>query len=263
MPTLESMAPNERLHDPVHVRWPGMLELKAYCTAASITTDLVEGVVEIVERALGEPITHAVRDTFPQPIQQDIAAEAQRAWRSTRRSLRLSNRLSSPNHVEITLDRRSRATAEPRKPAEYGHVCVKLRQAAPAFGTLADALPDIVALTKAHFARVDSCGSWEAQAAGAPWIFAFRFDETWLIKERLGWANFWSDDICHALGFPARFADALTPPCWRRCGDRGYLIRLSDAPFTFAEAEHAQRYLATTALMPTLPSARIEGTASA
>lgn len=263
MPMLEAAAPSERLHDPVHVRWPGMLELKAYCAAATITTDLVEHVVQVVERVLDEPITHAIRDTFPQPIRHGFAAEAQRAWRSTRRTLRLSNRISSSNHVEITLDRRLRTTAEPRKPAEYGHVSVKVRQTAPVLGTLADALPDIVASTKAHFARIDSRGSWEAQAAGVPWMFAFRFDETWLIKERLGWANFWSDDICQALGFPARFAAALSEPCWRRCDERGYLIRLSEAPFNFAQAEHAERYLALTALMPMPLSARIDGTTAA
>ena len=106
-------------HRPVLLAVPGRVQVQSYGPADVATPELVERIVGWIEAAAGTRLTHSIRSTFPALLRHTIADEARAVWASApRRRLRLSNRLSDPEHVELGVHVAQRRG--PDGPVPYG-----------------------------------------------------------------------------------------------------------------------------------------------
>jgi len=227
----------EAIHNPVHVRFPNMIELMCYCPAELVTPDYVTEMVRVLEGVIEEPIDHVARNVFPQPIKRSIQYETELAWKAGR-SPGLCNKLTSKNHIQIHA-RRAPRLASPGVRKHYGHVQVLLRETAPACQRLSAALEDVVTISKAIHARVDSPAWWTSRPPGQRnSLRVLRIADDWKIAERLGWRNYWPKIAYEGLephvthGFGGSFQESA----------HGAFITLSAQPFDFSRPEHVHAH---------------------
>jgi hypothetical protein len=109
---------------------PRMAQLVGYCPSSTMTSALMERLVLETAEAIGEPIMHTIRKTFPQPLDRSIADEVELGWKAPKRPLMLCNQLSRPNHVLITANRFPRPKGG-AYPADFGVFSIGISSAAP------------------------------------------------------------------------------------------------------------------------------------
>ena len=236
--------------------WPDAAELCGYCDAPDMTPELVEALVRLTEEIIGEPLGHTVRKLFPQALDRSIRDEVVLAWEgrkggpSRKGGLRLSNKLSSANHVQISAMRFPRPKGG-AYPADWGQFSVRVRSSAPAALQVLTSLGRYAELAQTFFARADSPQWWDslAQARAAhPKALAlgrlrFASQRGWAISERLGWINCWGSRAAAELGLQQQDAAA----CAERVectADGGRLLWLTAAPFDFGDEGHRSRHAA-------------------
>lgn len=248
----DSMGPMEsRVFPMTFVRWPDAIELRGYCTSAKMTPALVESIVRATEDAIGEPIRHSTRNTFPKPLELAIQDEVALAWQAPRRVLKLSNTLSRANHVSISASRFPRPIGG-AYPADWAQFTICIRAGAPHALNVLEGIRDYAGLGNAFFARADSPAwwdSWDRAKDRLPAIEQTRLripsDEGWAISERLGWINWFGPRAVDALGLTGSAAE-LGVEKIEDSADGARLLWLTKAPFDFDDESHCRRYLALT-----------------
>jgi hypothetical protein len=259
----DSMGPMESRVFPVTlVRWPDAIESRGYCTSAKMTPILVERIVRATEDAIGEPIRHSTRNTFPKPLELAIQDEVALAWQAPSRVLKLSNTLSRANHLSISASRFPRPIGG-AYPADWAQFTIRIRAGAPDALKVLEGIRDYAGIAGAFFARADSPAWWDSRDRAKdrlPAVEQARLripsEEGWAISERLGWINYFGPRAVDELGFTGSAAE-LGVEKIEDTADGGRLLWLSKAPFDFDDEAHRHRYLA---LMDRLEPHRHAGT---
>jgi hypothetical protein len=229
------------------VIWPGSIEVCGYCTAAQMTPEVVEGIVLETEKAIGEPITHTCRKTFPEPRKISVQEEVILAWKSRKRLLQLSTKLSRPNLVTIGANRHPRPKGA-AYPADWGEFRILIRREAPDALQVITRLQEYSRISGAFFARADSPDWWESyRRSRAPGDVAampslrIASEPGWALGSSLGWINYFGARAARELGLDeaARTAGAHKVEV---TADGGRLLWITEEPFDFCDEAHRQRY---------------------
>lgn len=222
----------------VLIRWPDAIELCGYTEARHMTPALVESILVETEEAIGEPIRHTARGLFPKPLALSVQEEVELAWKAPKRSLDLCNKLSRPNHVNISADRLH----------HWASFRIRVQRNAPAALNVLTRVEKYASLSSAFFVRADSPGWWDSRAADAEKNQALAIaqlriasDAGWSIAERLGWVNYFGSRASSDLGLndggSSCGAEANEPS-----GNGGRILWLTKAPFTFQDESHIKNY---------------------
>jgi hypothetical protein len=229
------------------VSWPGSMEICGYCTAAQMTPEVVEGVVIATEKAIGEPVTHTWRKTFPQPRKLSIQEEVVLAWKSQKRGLVLVTKLSRPNHVMITADRHAGPKGA-AYPADWGEFRILIRREAPNALQVIARLQEYVQISGAFFARAESPGWWDSRnrfksSGGEVAMPSIRIasEPGWALGLSLGWINYFGARAARELGLDeaARTAGVHKVEV---TADGGRLLWITAKPLNFCDEDHRLRY---------------------
>ncbi|MBS0457636.1 MAG: hypothetical protein JSS44_09940 [Proteobacteria bacterium] len=230
------------------VHWPDTVELCGYCHAQMMTPELVERFVQEVESIIKEPLRHAVRDIFPEPLEGSLRKELERGWNSPKRLATLCNAATRRNHIRIATGRFVGPFAD-NHAADWARFSLRVAADAPVAPQLAGLLRPFAWLAGAFFMRADSpawTGSW-AKAKGLPALQDTRLripsGYGWAITERLGWLNWLGPHAAKALGFDAP-AEAAGVALIERNEDGSAVVQLTRAPLDFRDAAYARQYLA-------------------
>ncbi|MBS0194979.1 MAG: hypothetical protein JSR34_12145 [Proteobacteria bacterium] len=231
---------------PMH--WPDTVELCGYCHAELMTAELVERFVQEAEFVIKEPIRHAVREVFPEPLEGSIRKEVERGWNSHKRVATLANAGSRRNHIRIATGRFVGPYSDNYAP-DWARFSLRMAADAPAAPVLVGKLREFAWLAQAFFARADSvpwARSW-ASASGLPALQDTRLcipsGYGWSISERLGWLNVFGAHATAALGFDANAADAGVAVIERN-EDGSSVVQLTRAPMDFRDTAYLKQYLA-------------------
>jgi len=243
------MAPvDDRVLPVTLVHWPDTVELCGYCIADRMTPELVENLVVEAEFVLKEPIRHAIRDSFPEPLGMSIRKEVERAWSSPKSMVVLANAASRRNHVRISAGRFLGPFAGSHG-ADWARFSMRIRSGAPAAPVLIGKLREYGWLSGAFFVRADSpewSASWE-RASGLPLLQDTRLripsEHGWSITERMGWLNWFGPRAAAALGFTAP-AEEMGVAVIERNKDGSCVVQLTKAPMDFRDAAYRDLYVA-------------------
>jgi hypothetical protein len=229
------------------VSWPESTEICGYCTAAQMTPQVVEDILLETEKAIGEPITHTCRKTFPQPLGASVQEEVIHAWKSRKRALQLSTKLSRPNLVTISAGRHPRPEGA-AYPADWGEFRILIRRAAPDALKVITRLQEYSRISGAFFARADSPDWWESyrrsEASGtetAMPCLRIASEPGWALGSSLGWINYFGPRAAMELGIDAaaRIGGAHKVEVTT---DGGRLLWITAEPLNFCDEAHRQRY---------------------
>ena len=229
------------------VIWPGSIEVCGYCTATQMTPEIVAGIVLETERAIGEPITHTCRKTFPEPRKTSVQEEVILAWKSRKRLLQLSTKLSRPNLVTISANRHPRPTGA-AYPADWGEFRILIRREAPDALQVIARLQEYGRISGAFFARADSPDWWESsnrskvsgEVVAMPCL-RIASEAGWALGLSLGWINYFGSRAARELGLDeaARTAGAHKVEV---TADGGRLLWITAEPLNFCDETHRQCY---------------------
>jgi hypothetical protein len=229
------------------VMWPMSIEVCGYCTAGEMTPGIVEALVAETEQAIGEPITHTCRKTFPAPRKLSIQEEVALAWKAPKRGLQLSTKLSRPNYVEISASRYPRPKGG-AYPADWGQFRILVRSGAPEAMKVITRLQKYGQVSNAFFARADSPEWWDSykrlkgtgSTVALP-CFRIAAEPGWAIGERLGWINYFGPRAAReiALDEAARTAGVHKAEV---TSNGGRLLWITEEPLNFCNETHRLRY---------------------
>lgn len=238
---------DQRVLRPVQVSLPRMASVVGYCPAAAMTPERVERLVVVTETAIGEPIRHTVRKTFPQPLDRSIAEEVELAWKAPKRSLLLTNKLTRPNQVHITAFRMPTFKGA-AYPADVAWFSISISASAPAALEVLGRLRRYAALSEAFMARADSPDWFASSVAAAPGKDAmlqtfdkgirFVSEAGWAISERIGWGTYVGPRCSRAFG------ELSQPERIEKDEDGGMSFWLTRAPTDFRDEAHVRRHAA-------------------
>lgn len=229
------------------VRWPDSIEVCGYCTVNEMKPEIVEALVTETEQAIGQRITHTTRRTFPERRETSIQEEVILAWKSTKRVLSLSTKLSCPNYVNVSASRHPRPKGGPY-PADWGAFRVLVRSDAPARMKVIKRLKNYGQISNAFFVRADSPKWWDsficleatASKVAMPYL-RMTAAPGWAIGERLGWINYFGARAAKELALDDAAQSAGVHKL-EVTSDGGRLLWITDKPFDFGNETHRQIY---------------------
>ncbi len=192
------------IHRPVLLSLPGLVAIDSYSPADLISPQFVERVANFIAQTASVELTHTFRSDFPKKLDRSIAEEAAAAWSAVpQRRLRLSNKLSDPDHLQLSIGRSPRRTDEGR--AFHGFVSIWLTPGSRAAELLAQNFASLVQLCGSDYARSDVAPDGAAPPGlEAQGQLVVPFAKDWLVAERLGWVTCFSHHAMFQFDATAR-----------------------------------------------------------
>jgi hypothetical protein len=192
------------IHRPVLLSLPGLIAIDSYAPAELISAQFVERVATFIAQTTAVELTHTFRSDFPKKLDRPIADEADAAWSAVpQRRLRLSNKLSDPDHLQLSIGRSPRRTDEGR--AFHGFVSIWLTPGSRAAELLAQNFASLVQLCGSDYARCDvASGGVSPPGIEAQGQLVIPFAKDWLVAERLGWITCFSKHAMFHVDAAAR-----------------------------------------------------------
>ncbi|MCH9698369.1 MAG: hypothetical protein K0U68_09720 [Gammaproteobacteria bacterium] len=201
------------IDEPVRFSLPDRTMIVAYCNEPLMSPQIIENVVLLFEDILDEPIRHTIRNLFPEPLKKEIKEEIRLGWKAPERRLRLANKLSSENHIEITggpyLFRNINDQRE-----ITGKIRILINSEPPKIKYIASRFAEFADVTHAAFAKLESpIGD---KPLSDPLVL--QLSPTWKIRESLGWFNFVSEKTAsyfpNSLNSNLYFVDKIDSKGW-------------------------------------------------